>query len=380
MDWTFCTGIAAATLPVLIWLYLLLARGGFWRVKPHFALPLPPSEPPKKIAIVIPARNEADVIDGSITSLLAQDFHGVCNIFVVDDGSTDRTAEIARAAGRDAIAVVKAPALPAGWTGKMWAVSRGVETALPGAPDFLLFTDADVHHEPGSIAKLIAIAEHGGYDLVSFMVKLRCETFAERALIPAFVFFFFMLYPPAWIRDEKRKAAGAAGGCVLIRPQNLQKAGGIEAIRGEVIDDCALARKAKEAGGRVWLGLTDGTRSTRRYETFREIERMISRTAFRQLNHSALLLVGTLIGLAVTYVLPVALIFSGQNVYAALGLVAWALMTVAYLSMVRFYRESSLWAVALPAIAAFYAAATLHSAFKYWTGSGGEWKGRAQDV
>jgi hopene-associated glycosyltransferase HpnB len=376
MDWTFCV----AALPVLIWTYLLCARGGFWRVKPHLGLLLPPSEPPKKIAIVIPARNEADVIGVTITSLLAQDFHGICNIFVVDDGSTDGTAEIARAAGRDAITVVKAPAPPAGWTGKMWAVSQGVETALLSAPDFLLFTDADIHHEPGSLAKLIAIAEHGGYDLVSFMVKLHCETFAERALIPAFVFFFFMLYPPAWIRDEKRKAAGAAGGCVLIRPEILQKADGIEAIRSEVIDDCALARRAKEAGGRVWLGLTDGTKSTRRYETFCEIEKMISRTAFRQLNHSVLLLVGTLIGLGVAYMLPVALIFCGQSVYAALGLAAWALMTVAYLPMVRFYRESPLWAVVLPAIAVFYAGATIHSAFKYWTGSGGEWKGRTQDV
>jgi hopene-associated glycosyltransferase HpnB len=212
------------------------------------------------------------------------------------------------------------------------------------------------------------------------MVKLRCDTFAERGLIPAFVFFFFLLYPPAWIRDEKRKAAGAAGGCILIKPAILRQAGGIEAIRGEVIDDCALARGVKKAGGRVWLGLTDGTTSTRSYQSFREIEKMISRTAFRQLNHSALLLFGILAGLALTYILPVALSFSGQPVYAALGVAAWVLMTVAYLPMVRFYRESFLWAIALPAFAVFYAAATFHSAYKYWTGRGGEWKGRAQDV
>jgi hopene-associated glycosyltransferase HpnB len=382
MDWTSGAGITVAVLPVLIWLYLLYARGGFWRVKPHLAPLLPQSGSPKKIAVVIPARNEAAVIGGTVTSLLAQDFHGSCQIFVVDDGSTDGTADEALAAAResDRVTVVKAPPLPAGWTGKMWAVSQGAERALAVAPDFLLLTDADIQHEHDSVATLIAIAEHGRFDLVSFMAKLRCDTFAEQALIPAFVFFFFLLYPPAWIRDEKRKTAGAAGGCILIRPAILRQAGGIEAIRSEVIDDCALARRVKRAGARVWLGLAGGTRSTRSYQSFREIEKMISRTAFRQLNHSPLLLLGTLVGLALTYVLPVALSFSGQRVYAALGIAAWVLMAAAYLPMVRFYRESPLWAAALPAIAVFYAAATVRSAFKYWIGRGGEWKGRAQDV
>ena len=303
----------------------------------------------------------------------------------MDDGSTDATAEKAIAVARDqgqshSVTVVKAPPLPPGWTGKMWAVSQGVERALAGTPDFLLFTDADIRHEHDSIATLIAIAEHGRFDLVSFMAKLRCDTFAERALIPAFVFFFFLLYPPARIRDRQRKTAGAAGGCILIKPAILRQAGGIEAIRGEVIDDCALARCVKKAGGRIWLGLTGGATSTRSYQSFREIEKMISRTAFRQLNHSALLLFGVLAGLALTYILPVALTLTGKPVYAALGVTAWVLMTAAYLPMVRYYRESFLWAVALPAIAAFYAAATFHSAYKYWMGRGGEWKGRAQDV
>jgi hopene-associated glycosyltransferase HpnB len=262
----------------------------------------------------------------------------------------------------------------------MWAVSQGVERALAGSPDFLLLTDADIQHEPGSLATLIAIAENGGFDVASFMVKLRSDTFAERALIPAFVFFFFLLYPPAWIRDGKRKTAGAAGGCILIRPAMLRKAGGIEAIRGEVIDDCALARRVKSAGGRIWLGLTDGTKSTRSYKSFGEIEKMIARTAFRQLNHSALLLMGTLAGLALTYVLPIMVIFSGQGFYFVLGVAAWALMTAAYLPMVRFYKQSPVWAVLLPAIAVFYAGATFHSAVKYWMGRGGEWKGRMQDV
>jgi hopene-associated glycosyltransferase HpnB len=380
MDWNFYAGVAGAALPLLIWLYLVCARGRFWRIKPHLAAALPPGGASKKIAVVIPARNEADVIGGTIVSLLAQDFGGTCDIFVVDDGSSDGTAEAAMAAGCGRVTVLKAPSLPAGWTGKMWALSRGVERALAGAPDYLLFTDADIHHSRDSFSKLTAIADHGRFDLVSFMVKLRSETFAERALIPAFVFFFFLLYPPAWIRDEKRKTAGAAGGCVLISPAILHKAGGIQAIRSEVIDDCALARHVKRAGGRIWLGLATETVSTRSYETFAEIERMIARTAFRQLNHSMLLLAGTVAGLAITYAVPVALVFSGHFLYALSGLAAWALMTVAYMPMVRFYKQSPLWGPLLPVVAAFYAAATLHSAFKYWTGRGGEWKGRAQDV
>ena len=385
MHWTSCVGIALAALPVLIWVYLLCARGAFWRVKPHLPPEFSNSGSPKTVSVVIPARNEADVIAETVTSLLTQNFEGSSHVYVVDDGSTDATAEQAIGAAlkmerRDAITVVKAAPLPGGWTGKMWAVSQGVEKAGAEAPDFLLLTDADIQHEPHSIATLIAIAEHGRFDMVSFMVKLRCETFAERALIPAFVFFFFLLYPPVWIRNAKRKTAGAAGGCILIRPAILREAGGIEAIRDEVIDDCALARWVKRAGGRIWLGLAEDARSTRSYRSFREIEKMISRTAFRQLDHSGLLLLGTLGGLLITYMLPLLLSFSGQRVYAAMGVTAWALMTAAYLPMVRFYRKSFLWAAALPAIAVFYAAATLHSAFKYWMGRGGEWKGRAQDM
>jgi hopene-associated glycosyltransferase HpnB len=379
-------GTVAAALPVLIWLYLLCARGRFWLVKPALAPGDSDSAGSRlvgthapRIAVVIPARNEVSVIAGTITSLLAQDFPGSCEIFVVDDNSSDGTADAALAAGRGSVTVLNAPSPPAGWTGKMWALSHGVERALAAAPDFLLFTDADIHHAPDSLQKLTAIAADGRFDLVSFMVKLRCDTFAERALIPAFVFFFFLLYPPPWIRNPKRKTAGAAGGCILITPAILRKAGGIEAIRGEVIDDCALARRVKSAGGRIWLGLTEETASTRSYETFGEIEKMIARTAFRQLNHSALLLAGTVAGLAITYLLPVALLFTGRPAYALPGLAAWALMTITYLPMVRFYQLSPLWAPLLPAVALFYTASTIHSAFKYWTGRGGEWKGRVQD-
>ena len=230
------------------------------------------------------------------------------------------------------------------------------------------------------MATLVAIAESGKFDLVSFMVKLHCESFAERLLIPAFVFFFFMLYPPAWIRDPRRRVAGAAGGCMLVRPQALQKAGGMSAIRDRIIDDCALADAIKRSGGRVWLGVTPDTMSTRKYRSFGEIERMIARTAFNQLQHSAALLAGSIIGLAIAYLLPVALLLSGHAELAAIGAVGWLLMTIAYFPMVRFYGLSAGWALTLPVAASFYMFATIHSAFKFWSGRGGEWKGRAQDV
>lgn len=211
------------------------------------------------------------------------------------------------------------------------------------------------------------------------MVKLHCRSVAEKLLIPAFVFFFFMLYPPAWIPDSRRATAGAAGGCLLIRPEALARAGGIAAIRGEIIDDCALARAVKGSGGKIWLGITDNSVSIRPYDTFAEIGSMVSRTAFNQLHHSALLLLGAVVGLAVTYLLPPSLLFSRHAVPVVLGAAAWAGMTFAYLPMIRFYRLNPLWAFTLPLAALFYLGATIHSAIKFWLGHGGEWKGRAQD-
>jgi hopene-associated glycosyltransferase HpnB len=230
------------------------------------------------------------------------------------------------------------------------------------------------------VAELVGIAETGGYDLVSYMVKLACVSFAEKALIPAFVFFFFMLYPPKWISSGPSKVAGAAGGCMLIRPEALAKAGGFGAIRNTIIDDCALARIVKRSGGRIWLGLTRTTASNRSYGSFGEIGRMISRTAFHQLNHSTLLLAGTVVGLVITYLLPVALIFSGSSIAAIEGIIAWLLMSIAYLPIVRFYGRSWPWACTLPIVACFYLAATVQSAVQYWRGKGGEWKGRTQDL
>ncbi len=380
MHWNAALTYAGA-LCFTIWLYLWLGRGRFWQV--DLALP-PPVTFTGRVAIIIPARNEAESIAETVTSLLRQTCAGAAQVFVVDDESDDGTAEIARRAARvagrpDALVVIRGRSLPGGWTGKLWALQQGIEAAASLNPDFLLFTDADITHSADSIATLAAIAEQGSYDLVSFIVKLRCQSLAEKLLIPAFVFFFFQLYPPRWASDRNKKTAGAAGGCVLIRPQALAAAGGLAAIRNEIIDDCALAGAVKQSGGRLWLGLTSTTHSTRRYETFRDLGQMISRTAFKQLRHSTLLLAGALLGLTVTYLWPIGLMMVRPLLPATLGAATWLLMALLYLPMIRFYKLRWSWALALPAGALFYMGATFHSAVKFWFHRGGEWKGRVQD-
>ena len=372
--------LAIAALCCLIWLYLIGARGKFWRIAPAAAPTLGFASAPR-VAVIVPARNEADLIGQTIQSLLAQDYPGPLHIFVVDDQSSDQTAAVARDAAAkhgERLTIIASVPLPAGWTGKMWALAQGVQQASAFAPDYFLFTDADVVHAPQSISSMVALAEAGNHDLVSMMVTLRCESFPERALIPAFVFFFFMLYPPAWVNSKKYKTAAAAGGDILVRPAALARIGGMAAIRHELIDDCALAREIKRTGS-VWLGLTKNARSIRPYVSFGVIGRMISRNAFYQLNHSAWLLIGTIIGLAVTYAAPPVLLFFGG--WAALfGASAWLLMTFSFMPIERFYSLSPLWALALPLVAMFYAGATVHSAIQYWLGRGGEWKDRVQDA
>ena len=366
---------------VLAWVYLLLLHGQFWQVQRWKAPKALNSPMSGLVAAVIPARNEAASVGLAVRSLLNQDCAEDLRVFVVDDNSTDGTAAAARAAAPGArdqskLTVIAGRPLPSGWTGKLWAVQQGVEQALKLGPQFLLLTDADVDHAPDNISKLVSIAERGQYDLVSFMVMLHCESLAEKLLIPAFVFFFFMLYPPAWIRSERRRTAGAAGGCILIRRRMLEQIGGIGRIRGELIDDCALASAVKQAGGRVWLGLGGDAHSIRVYGTAGEIFRMIARTAFTQLRYSLWLLLGTIAALALTYIVPPAAALAGSGA----GIAAWVLMIVAYLPVLRFYRRSILWAPFLPLLAAFYLAATIHSALAYWRGNGGMWKGRAQAV
>ena len=380
MDWLTILGTAACA----AWLYLLFGRGQFWRVQRLNTVSLPASAVSGPIAAIIPARNEADVIGRAVSSLLQQCCADVLHIFVVDDNSSDGTAEAARqAAARlsrsNALTVIAGEPLPFGWTGKVWAMQQGIEQALLRKPRFLLLTDADIAHSPDNVAVLVALAESEGYDLTSFMVKLHCRSVADKLLIPAFVFFFFMLYPPAWIPKPHRRTAGAAGGCMLLRPAALERAGGLAAIRSQIIDDCALAAMVKRSGGKVWLGITRDTLSLRTYPSFGEIEQMIARNAFNQLRHSAWLLAGAILGVVLVYQLPVALLLSGRILPTVLGASAWLLMFAAYLPMARFYGLNPFWALTLPLTAAFYAAATLHSAWKYWSGKGGEWKGRAQD-
>ena len=363
-------------LSLAIWLYLLAGRGFFWRIRES---PIPHMDTAgRRVAVIVPARDEAQVIGAAAASLLSQDYPGPIHVFIVDDHSSDDTAAIARRAAENLgasgrLTIIAARELPLGWTGKLWAISEGLECAGPFAVDYYLLTDADIVHAADSLTGLVARAESGGYDLVSYMVKLRCRTFAERALIPAFVFFFFMLYPPAWIASRNRKTAGAAGGCILIRRPALDRIGGIAAIRGELIDDCALAREVKRTGGSVWLGVISATSSIRDYTMFGEAGHMIARTAFTQLRYSTLLLAGTVIGLAITYLAPPALLMTHSPV---LGLAAWLLMSIAFLPAVRFYGLNPLWAPALPAIAAFYLGATVYSAIRHWRGRRVLWKGR----
>ena len=373
-----------AVIPLLIWAYLLLARGRFWRVAAPGAA-VPPTAPAGRVVVLIPARNEAATIGVTVSSLARQTFAGVIHLIVIDDGSNDCTAEVALAAARESgilerFTLLRGAPLPSGWTGKLWALAQGVESAARLDADYLLFTDADISHGPTSVGSLVAEAVAHDRDLVSHMVQLSTALPAERLLIPAFVFFFFKLYPPAWIADPRHKTAAAAGGCLLIRPATLARAGGLVAIRSQIIDDCALARLVKDSGGRIFLGLAADARSLRNYRSAAEIGAMISRTAFAQLRHSYLLLLATLLGLFLTYLLPAVLAFSSDPPLVCLGLGALLLMSISYLPMVRFYRLSPLWSLCLPLIACFYMGALIHSVVQYARGRGGMWKGRVQDA
>ena len=368
-------------LPAVIWLVMLLFRGGFWLARDRDDRDTPP-EPARWPAVVavVPARNEADVIAASIGSLMRQDYPGPFRVVLVDDGSTDRTAEAARGAGGTApLEVLTGAPLPQGWTGKLWALEQGVRhaTAWGEPPAYVLLTDADIGHEPGNLRALVARAEAGHYALVTLMAELSCATRAERFLIPAFVFFFQMLYPFAWVSDARRRIAAGAGGCMLVRREALERAGGIAAIRTAIIDDCALARRLK-AQGPIWLGLTHRAKSLRPYGSVAEIGRMVSRSAYAQLHYSPLLLAGTVLGMGLTYLVPPALAVFGSGWAQVAGMAAWAMMALAFQPMLRFYRVSPLWGVALPVIGAAYTWFTVQSALQVWRGKGGMWKGRAQ--
>jgi hopene-associated glycosyltransferase HpnB len=373
--------LVIAVIALAVWLYLLAARGAFWRCTERDDWEAARLDRWPRVAAVVPARNEAEGIAQSIGALLRQDYAGPWTIVLVDDESNDGTAEIARraAAGNAQLHIVSGRVLPAGWTGKLWAVKQGVEAAmaLPQPPDYLLLTDADIVHASDSVRRLAEHAERKGLVLTSLMAKLRCDSFAERFNIPAFIFFFQMLYPFANVNRPQSQVAAAAGGCMLVRADALREAGGIEAIRGALIDDCALANVLK-ARGPIWLGLTDRVHSIRPYPSFGDIRRMVVRSAYAQLRYSPLLLLGTTAGMLLTYIVPPLLAIFGSGVARIIGAVTWLLMAIAFQPTLRFYRCSPLWGLALPAIALGYMLFTLDSAYQYMRGRGGSWKGRMQ--
>jgi hopene-associated glycosyltransferase HpnB len=375
---------AIAALALAIWLYLVAARGGFWLCRERDdGMQQQPSRWPR-VTAVIPARNEAEGIAESIGSLKRQDYPGAFSIVLVDDDSDDDTAALARqaAAGIDAgrsFTLISSRGLAPGWTGKLWAVRQGVDAACGVAdkPDYLLLTDADIAHAPDSVRALVARAEGGRFVLTSLMARLRCDSFWERSHVPAFVFFFQMLYPFAFVNDPRNATSGAAGGCMLVKTDALKQAGGVESIRDALIDDCSLAEKMK-ATGPIWLGLTDRVRSIRRYEDFDEVRKMISRSAYAQLKYSPVLLAGVTLGMALTFLAGPLLALFGDGMARICGVLTWALMALAFQPMLRFYRMSPLWGVALPAIAVAYMLYTLDSAYRHARGQGGIWKGRVQ--
>jgi hopene-associated glycosyltransferase HpnB len=366
-------------LPLVIWAYLIAAHGGFWLAGERDDRDVPPEPmvwPP--VTAVVPARDEADVIARSIGSLLAQDYPGSFKVILVDDNSTDGGAAIAAALSHDGerLTILDGAPLAEGWTGKLWAVSQGVAQAEAHLPEYLWLTDADIAHAPDTLRSLVSRAEAGKLVLASLMAQLHCKTFAERFLVPAFVFFFQMVYPFGKV-NRPGKTAGAAGGCMLVRRDALGRAGGIAAIRKALIDDCTLGALMKGQGP-IWLGLTHRSVSLRPYETIGEIGRMVSRSAYAQLDYSPLKLVGVVIGMLLVYAAPLLDVVFGGPGLRLTGGVAYLLMAASFQPMLRFYKVSPAWGLALPFIGAAYGLFTIQSAVQTWRGRGGLWKGRVQ--
>ncbi|MEU0369027.1 glycosyltransferase [Streptomyces sp. NPDC006283] len=397
------------------WGWLLLGQGLFWRTDqrlphggastqphpdapthphrhapehPHHRVPAHPHRHAPAhwpdVAVVVPARDEADVLPLSLPSLLTQDYPGRAEIVLVDDNSTDGTGELARSlAGRLGglpLQVVTPGEPEHGWTGKLWALRHGMAVARTGEPEYLLLTDADIAHEPESLRELVAAARTGDLDLVSQMARLRVASGWERLVVPAFVYFFSQLYPFRWVNRPGGRTAAAAGGCVLLRAETAARADVPHSIRHAVIDDVSLARAVRRAGGRIWLGLADRVDSVRPYPRLADLWRMVSRSAYAQLRHSPTLLAGTVAGLALVYLAPPGALCAGLMAHdpaaAWAGGLAWAVMTGTYLPMLRYYRQSPLLALTLPFTALLYLLMTVDSAVQHHRGRGAAWKGR----
>jgi hopene-associated glycosyltransferase HpnB len=371
--------LGLAVVALLAWLWLVGLRGLFWRTD----LRLPAGPPPAvwpSVAIVVPARDEADILPATLPTLLAQDYPGHARVVLADDESTDGTSDVAAglaAGSRLPLTTVRPGPRPDGWTGKLWALRAGVAAA--GDPEFYLFTDADIAHPPHSLADLVAAARDR--DLVSQLARLRIETGWERLLVPAFGYFFALLYPYRWSNRPRARTAAAAGGCTLVRRSALERAGGLAAIGGAVIDDVALARAVKRAGGRTYLGLADGVRSVRPYPTLGTLWQMIARSAYTQLRYSPLLLAGTVLGLGLVFLVPPAAVVAGavagDPAVCATGAAAWLLMAASYLPTMRYHGQPPAAALLLPYTATLYLAMTLDSARQHYLRRGATWKGRS---
>jgi len=386
-------------LSLAIWLVMLIFWGQFWRVDQLLETTTNISaqvsaqvSPLPQVCLVIPARNEADLLPITMRSLLLQNYPGTFHIILVDDQSTDGTAEyaleVAHAVDKpQKLHIITNQSLLPGWTGKLWAMEQGVQKSaevlqtisLPAA-DYFLLTDADIKHDLSNLQRLVQKAVAEDLDLVSIMVRLRCKSFWEKLLIPAFVFFFQKLYPFRWVNDPKKNLAAAAGGCILIRREALERIGGLSVIRDALIDDCALAKAVKSNQGRIWLGLSDLTQSLRPYDSLKTIWDMVARSAYTQLNYSPMLLIGSLLGMSLIYLLPplgiIIGIVLGNSAIAFSGLAIWLIMSSAYLPIIRFYKCSPWFAFSLPIIALLYTLMTIDSARRHWQGRGGAWKGR----
>ncbi|MFZ3495691.1 glycosyltransferase [Streptomyces sp. 5.8] len=422
--------LVAACASLAVWLWLTLGQGMFWRTDTR----LPPRHAPARwpsVAIVVPARDEAEVLPRSLPSLLAQDYPGEAEVILVDDGSTDGTAALARRladAHPGLPLTVLSPGEPGpGWTGKLWALRHGITHARSGArsgarsvlgsspdpgpgggpdaaqgrspdsgpdsaassspgsspgpaPDYLLLTDADIAHEPDSLRELVCAATAADLDLVSQMARLRAVSVWERLIVPAFVYFFAQLYPFRWINRPAARTAAAAGGCVLLRTEAAVRAGVPESIRQAVIDDVSLARAVQRSGGRIWLGLAERVDSVRPYASLADLWRMVSRSAYAQLRHRPALLAGTVAGLVLVYLVPPAALLAGlaagRPAVAWAGGLAWLLMAGTYLPMLRYYRQPAVLAPLLPLTALLYLLMTVDSAVQHYRGRGAAWKGR----
>ena len=379
---------ALALLTLAIWLALIFARGFFWQARESDESLAPVAAEAAaslRVTAIVPARDEARTIARCVTSLLRQEGGVAFDIVVVDDQSGDGTGEIARKAAEaagaaDRLTVLRGEDPPPGWTGKINAMRAGlahVDSRAGPAPDYILFTDADIEHAPDTLARLVGGAERGRLSLVTLMAKLACDSAAERWLTPAFVYFFQMLYPFAWVNDPRRGAAAAAGGCMLVRREALTNAGGLEVIRDALIDDCALGAALKKTGP-VFLGLTTRAASLRPYPHLSDIRRMVVRSAYAELDYSPLKLAFATLGMALTFVAPAVLAGHSESTTGMMALAAYMMMVLSYRPMLRFYGLGAWRGLFLPAVAVFYMVFTLESALAHMRGRGGAWKGRYQ--